>query len=165
MKFGGCTMAYREIRQDGDEVLRRKSRLVEVINERILLLIEDMADTMYKSDGVGLAAPQIGILKRIVVIDIGNGLFEMINPVILKQSGEQDGAEGCLSMLGTSGEVKRPMNVKAKYKDIKGEMVTIEAEGLFARAICHELDHLDGILYKDKAHRMYTKKEIENMKK
>ena len=158
-------MAYREIRIDGDEVLRRKSRSVDVINERIFLLIEDMADTMYKSDGVGLAAPQIGILKRIVVIDIGNGLFEMINPVILEQSGEQDGAEGCLSMPGTTGEVMRPMNVKAKYKDINGEMVTIEAEGLFARAICHEIDHLDGILYKDKAHRMYTKKEIENMKK
>ncbi|HEY5585863.1 MAG TPA: peptide deformylase [Ruminiclostridium sp.] len=158
-------MAYREIRKDGDEVLRKKSRAVEAINEKIFLLIEDMADTMYKSDGVGLAAPQIGILKRIVVIDVGDGLFEMINPVILEQRGEQDGIEGCLSMPGTSGEVKRPMNVKAKYKDVNGEMVTIEAEGLFARAICHELDHLDGILYKDKAHKMYTKKEIEDMQK
>jgi len=158
-------MAYREIRKDGDEVLRKKSRRVDVIDEKIIMLFEDMADTMYKADGVGLAAPQIGILKRIIVIDVGNGLFEMINPVILGQSGEQDGIEGCLSLPGTSGEVKRPLNVSAKYTDIRGETVIIEAEALFARAICHELDHLDGILYKDKAHKMYTKKEIEEMQK
>ncbi|MHB8065854.1 MAG: peptide deformylase [Ruminiclostridium sp.] len=158
-------MAYREIRKDGDEVLRKKSRLVEGIDNKILTLLEDMADTMYKADGVGLAAPQIGILKRIVTIDVGNGLFEMINPVILEQSGEQDGFEGCLSLPGTSGEVKRPMNVKARYIDRDGETVIIEAEELFARAICHELDHLDGILYKDKAHKMYTQKEIDDMQK
>jgi len=156
-------MAYREIRKDGDEVLRKKSRPVEEIDMKILKLIEDMADTMYKADGVGLAAPQIGILKRIVTIDVGNGLFEMINPVILEQSGEQDGFEGCLSLPGTSGEVKRPMNVKAKYMDRNGETIIIEAEELFARAICHELDHLDGILYKDKAHKMYTQQELEDM--
>jgi peptide deformylase len=156
-------MAYREIRKDGDEVLRKKSRPVEGIDNKIITLLEDMADTMYKADGVGLAAPQIGILKRIVTIDVGNGLFEMINPVILEQSGEQDGFEGCLSLPGTSGEVKRPMNVKARYIDRDGETVIIEAEELFARAICHELDHLDGVLYKDKAHRMYTQKEIEDM--
>jgi len=113
---------------------------------------------MYKADGVGLAAPQVGILKRVVVIDVGNGLFEMINPEIIEQSGEQDGIEGCLSIPGTSGEVVRPMYVKAKYTDRNGETVIIEAEELFARAICHELDHLDGILYKDKAHKMYTAK-------
>ncbi len=156
-------MAYREIRKDGDEVLRKMSRPVEAIDKKILTLLDDMADTMYKADGVGLAAPQVGILKRIVVIDVGNGLFEMINPVILEQSGEQDGMEGCLSVPGTSGEVVRPMHVKAKYTDRNGEIVIIEAEELFARAICHELDHLDGILYKDKAHRMYTAKEIEEM--
>jgi len=156
-------MAYREIRTDGDEVLRKKSRPVEGIDNKILTLLEDMADTMYKADGVGLAAPQIGILKRIVTIDVGNGLFEMINPVILDQSGEQDGFEGCLSLPGTSGEVKRPMYVKARYIDRDGETVIIEAEELFARAICHELDHLDGVLYKDKAHKMYTQKEIEDM--
>lgn len=158
-------MAYREIRKDGDEVLRKKSRPVEEIDKKVLTLIEDMADTMYKADGVGLAAPQIGILKRIVTIDVGDGLYAMINPVILEQSGEQDGPEGCLSMPGTTGDVKRPMNVKAKYTDINGETVIIEAEELFARAICHETDHLDGILYKDKAHKMYTLKEIEDMKK
>ena len=158
-------MAYREIRTDGDEVLRKKSRPVEGIDNKILTLLEDMADTMYKADGVGLAAPQIGILKRIVTIDVGNGLFEMINPVILDQSGEQDGFEGCLSLPGTSGEVKRPMYVKARYIDRDGETVIIEAEELFARAICHELDHLDGVLYKDKAHKMYTQKEIEDMQK
>lgn len=158
-------MAYRQIRKDGDEILRKKSRPVEVIDKKILAIIEDMADTMYKADGVGLAAPQIGILKRIVVIDTGNGLFEMINPVILEQSGEQDGMEGCLSMPGTSGDVKRPMFVKAKYTDPNGETVILEAHELFARAICHELDHLDGILYKDRAHKMYTQKELEDMQK
>lgn len=158
-------MAYREIRKDGDEVLRKKCRPVETIDNKILTLLEDMADTMYKADGVGLAAPQIGILKRIVVIDTGEGLYEMINPVILEQSGEQDGPEGCLSCPGESGEVIRPMYVKARYTDRNGETVTIEGEELFARAICHELDHLDGILYKDKAHKMYTKKELEDMQK
>ncbi len=158
-------MAYREIRKDGDEVLRKKSRPVEVIDNRVITLLEDMADTMYKADGVGLAAPQIGILKRVVVIDVGNGLFEMINPVILEQNGEQDGIEGCLSMPGFSGEVVRPMNVKAKYTDRNGETVIIEAEEFFARAICHELDHLDGVLYKDKAHKMYNPKEIAEMQK
>ncbi len=158
-------MAYREIRKDGDEVLRKKSRPVEVIDKKIETLLDDMAETMYKADGVGLAAPQVGILKRIVVIDVGNGLFEMINPVILEQSGEQDGIEGCLSVPGTSGEVVRPMFVTVKYTDRYGETVTLEAGELFARCICHELDHLDGILYKDKAHRMYTPKEIEDMQK
>lgn len=158
-------MAYREIRKDGDEVLRKKSRPVDVIDKKIETLLDDMADTMYKADGVGLAAPQVGILKRIVVIDVGNGLFEMINPEILEQSGEQDGIEGCLSIPGTSGEVVRPMHVKVSYTDRNGEPVILETEELFARAICHELDHLDGILYKDKAHKMLTPEEIEKMQK
>lgn len=154
-------MAYREIRKDGDEVLRKKCRPVEEIDKKLLTLIEDMADTMYKADGVGLAAPQVGILKRVVTIDVGDGLYEMINPVILEQSGEQDGPEGCLSIPGTTGEVKRPMYVKVRYTDIRGETVIIEAEEFFARAVCHEVDHLDGILYKDKAHKMYTPDELE----
>ncbi len=158
-------MAYREIRKDGDDVLRKKSRPVDVIDNKILTLLDDMADTMYKADGVGLAAPQVGILKRVVVVDVGDGLFEMINPVILEQSGQQDGIEGCLSIPGTSGDVVRPMHVKVKYMDRHGETVIIEAEELFARAVCHELDHLDGILYKDRAHKMYTPKEIEEMQK
>ncbi len=156
-------MAYRQIRQDGDEVLRKICRPVDTIDKKILSLLEDMADTMYRADGVGLAAPQIGVLKRIVVIDVGDGLYEMINPVILEQSGEQDGMEGCLSIPGISGKVKRPMNVTLRYTDRNGESVTIEANEFFARAICHELDHLDGILYKDKAHKMYTAKELEEM--
>lgn len=156
-------MAYRQIRKDGDEVLRKVCKQVDVIDKKILSLMEDMADTMYRADGVGLAAPQIGILKRLVVIDVGNGLFEMINPVIVEQSGEQDGMEGCLSMPGVSGDVKRPMYVTVKYTDRNGEPVTLQTSELFARAICHELDHLDGILYKDKAYRMYTEKELEEM--
>ncbi|EPR11437.1 peptide deformylase [Ruminiclostridium papyrosolvens] len=156
-------MAYRQIRKDGDEVLRKISRPVDTIDKKILSLLEDMADTMYRADGVGLAAPQIGVLKRMVVIDVGEGLYEMINPVILEQSGEQDGMEGCLSIPGISGKVVRPMNVTLKYTDRNGESITIEATEFFARAICHELDHLDGILYKDKAHKMYTAKELEEM--
>ncbi|AEY66075.1 peptide deformylase [Clostridium sp. BNL1100] len=156
-------MAYRQIRKDGDEVLRKISRPVDTIDKKILSLLEDMADTMYRADGVGLAAPQIGVLKRMVVIDVGDGLYEMINPVILEQSGEQDGMEGCLSIPGISGKVKRPMNVTLRYTDRNGESITIEANEFFARAICHELDHLDGILYKDKAHKMYTAKELEEM--
>ncbi len=158
-------MAYRQIRKDGEEVLRKISRPVESIDKKILSLLEDMADTMYRADGVGLAAPQIGVLKRMVVIDVGDGLYEMINPVILEQSGEQDGIEGCLSILGVLGKVKRPMNVTLKYTDRNGEDITIEASEFFARAICHELDHLDGILYKDKAYKMYTEKEFEEMQK
>ncbi|EGD47657.1 peptide deformylase [Ruminiclostridium papyrosolvens DSM 2782] len=158
-------MAYRQIRKDGEEVLRKISRPVENIDKKILSLLEDMADTMYRADGVGLAAPQIGVLKRMVVIDVGDGLYEMINPVILEQSGEQDGIEGCLSILGVLGKVKRPMNVTLKYTDRNGEDITIEASEFFARAICHELDHLDGILYKDKAYKMYTEKEFEEMQK
>lgn len=157
-------MAYRQIRIDGDEVLRKKCRPVEKIDSRILTLIEDMADTMYKADGVGLAAPQIGILKRIVTIDVGNGLIEMINPVIIESKGEQDGPEGCLSLPGKTGEVIRPMYVKAKYTNTRGETEIIEGEELLARCICHEIDHLDGILYKDIAHKMYTQEEMENMK-
>ncbi len=156
-------MAYRQIRKDGDEVLRKTSKPVDTIDKKILALLEDMADTMYRADGVGLAAPQIGILKRMVVIDVGDGLYEMINPVILEQSGEQDGMEGCLSIPGIMGKVKRPMNVTLRYTDRNGESVTIEASEFFARAICHELDHLDGILYKDKAYKMYTEKELEEM--
>lgn len=158
-------MAYRQIRKDGDEVLRKISRPVDSIDKKILALLEDMADTMYRADGVGLAAPQIGILKRIVVIDVGDGLYEMINPIILEQSGEQDGMEGCLSIPGVLGKVKRPMKVTLRYTDRNGEGITIEAKEFFARAICHELDHLDGILYKDKAHKMYTEKELEEMQK
>ena len=132
-------------------MLRKKCREVTVFDAKLHDLLNDMADTMYKADGVGLAAPQIGILRRIVVIDVGEGLYEMINPVITSEAGEQVGLEGCLSVPGKHGTVARPMKVKATYFDRNGKQCTVSAKELFARAICHELDHLDGTLYIDRA--------------
>ena len=143
-------MALRNIRKFGDDVLRQKCREVEKIDKRLLTLIDDMFDTMYEADGVGLAAPQVGILKRIVVIDIGDGLLELINPEIIETSGEQIGEEGCLSVIGESGIVRRPNVVKVRAYNRKGQLFEIEGEELLARAFCHEIDHLDGILYVDK---------------
>ncbi len=142
-------MAIRMIRTEGEEILRKKCKEIKEITPKIIELLDDMADTLYDSNGVGLAAPQVGILKRIVVIDIGEGLFELINPVILEKSGEQTGNEGCLSIPGKMGVVTRPNYVKAEATDRNGERYIIEATELMARAICHELDHLDGILYAD----------------
>ena len=144
-------MAKREIVKIGDDTLRKKCREVTAFDAKLHLLLDDMAETMYAADGVGLAAPQIGILRRIVVIDVGDGLIEMINPVIVSASGSQVGVEGCLSVPGKHGTVDRPMKVKAKYFDRNGEERTISGKELLARAICHELDHLDGTLYIDKA--------------
>ena len=143
-------MALREIVQIGEPVLRKKAKKVEVIDEKILQILDDMADTMYNADGVGLAAPQVGILKRIVVIDIGDGLLELINPEIIETSGEQIGEEVCLSVIGESGIVRRPNVVKVRAYNRKGQLFEIEGEELLARAFCHEIDHLDGILYVDK---------------
>ena len=143
-------MALREIVQIGEPVLRKKAKKVEVIDEKILQILDDMADTMYNADGVGLAAPQVGILKRIVVIDIGDGLLELINPEIIETSGEQIGEEGCLSVIGESGKVRRPNVVKVRAYNRKCQLFEIEGEELLARAFCHEIDHLDGILYVDK---------------
>lgn len=157
-------MAIRIVRKEGDDVLRKKAKPVEEINEKIAVLIKDMVETMYKYDGVGLAAPQIGVLKRIVVIDAGEKLYELINPVIVSQSGEQNYIEGCLSIPGMYGEVKRPAVVKVQALNPKGETVTIDGEGLLAVVLCHEIDHLDGILYKDKAIRMLSKEELEKEK-
>jgi len=147
-------MAIRNIRKDGDEVLRKISRKVDKIDDRVITLLKDMADTLYDSEGVGLAAPQVGILKRIVVIDVGEGLIELINPEIIEASGEQTGAEGCLSIPGVWGEVTRPNKVKVRAMNTKGKIVEYEGEELLARAFCHEIDHLDGILFKDKATKM-----------
>jgi len=144
-------MALRNIRIFGDDVLRKKCKEVTEVTPRTKQLIEDMLDTMYESEGVGLAAPQVGIVKRIVVIDIGDGPVIMINPVILEQSGEQTGDEGCLSLPGKAAIVKRPNYVKAKAYDENMKPYEIEGTELLARAICHELDHLDGILYSDRA--------------
>lgn len=143
-------MALRNIRKDGEEVLRKISREVNVINDKILTLLKDMADTMYKADGIGLAAPQVGILKRVVVIDAGEGLLELVNPKIINRSGMQVEVEGCLSLPGIYGEVERPAKVAVEALNSNGEKIVVEGEGLLARALCHEIDHLDGILFKDK---------------
>lgn len=143
-------MAIRKIRLEGDEVLRKKSKEVKEVTQKTLELIDDMFDTMYESYGVGLAAPQIGILKRIVVIDVtGEDPMVLINPEIIERSGNQTGEEGCLSLPGKCAIVTRPNRVVCKAFDENMEPITIEAEGLLARAICHETDHLDGILYRD----------------
>ena len=144
-------MAIRKIRHDGDDILRKVCKPIEKMTPRIQTLIEDMYETMYEANGVGLAAPQVGILKRVVVIDIGDGnAYTLINPEIIEADGEQTGEEGCLSLPGLQGTVTRPNHVICRAQNEEMEVYTIEAEGLLARAICHELDHLDGILYKDK---------------
>ena len=140
-------MALRQIRTIGDLCLNKVCKKVDEVNERTLTLIDDMLDTMYDADGVGLAAPQVGVLKRIVVIDVGDGPIVMINPEILETSGSQTGSEGCLSVPGKAGNVTRPNYVKAKAYDEEMNEYTIEGEELLARAICHELAHLDGHLY------------------
>ncbi|MGL6105337.1 peptide deformylase [Romboutsia sp.] len=143
-------MAIRQIVQIGEPVLRKKAKKVEKIDEKIIQLLEDMTDTMYEADGVGLAAPQVGILKRVVVIDIGEGLIEFINPEIVETSGEYIDDEGCLSVVGESGAVKRPYYVKVRAFDRNGQLFEIEGEELLARAFCHEIDHLEGVLFVDK---------------
>lgn len=144
-------MAIRRIMIYGkDDVLRKESKPVEKIDERILQLLDDMAETMRHADGVGIAAPQVGILRRVVVIDVGEGLIELINPEILETSGQQQGTEGCLSIPGVRGEVIRPEKVRVKALNRKGEPIEITGTGLLARALCHEIDHLDGILFIDK---------------
>lgn len=140
-------MAIRKIRTMGDRVLTKKCRPVEEMTPKIKTLINDMLDTMYDAYGVGLAAPQVGILKRIVVIDVGDRPWVLINPEITETSGEQTGDEGCLSLPGKSGTVTRPNVVTVKAYDENMEPFTLTGEGLLARAICHECDHLDGIMY------------------
>ena len=140
-------MALRTIRVQGDSVLTKKSRPVDKMTPRIGELITDMLDTMYDAMGVGLAAPQVGILKRIVVIDVGEGPIVLINPEILETSGEQTGDEGCLSVPGMAGQVTRPNYVKVKALDVNMNEQIYEGEGLLARAFCHEIDHLDGKMY------------------
>lgn len=144
-------MATRKIRIDGDSILRKICKPVTEMTPRLSQLIDDMFDTMYEANGVGLAAPQVGIVKRIVVIDIGDkNPLTLINPEIIETSGEQTGDEGCLSLPGKVGQVTRPMRVVCKALDRDMNEITVMGEGLLARAICHETDHLEGILYKDK---------------
>ncbi|MCR4647671.1 MAG: peptide deformylase [Lachnospiraceae bacterium] len=143
-------MALRMIREEGEDCLRCVCKEVTEITPRILELIEDLKDTMYEADGVGLAAPQVGIRKRIAVVDVGEGPVVLINPEVVSSEGEQTGNEGCLSIPGKCGVVTRPMKVKVRTRNLKWEWEEIEGEGLFARAMLHEMDHLDGILYIDK---------------
>ena len=142
-------MAIRNVRKIGDEILRKKSRPVEEIDNKIITLLDDMADTMYEANGVGLAAPQIGQLKRIFVIDIGEGLIEFINPVVIATEGEQFGEEGCLSVPNKYGNVRRPNYAKLRAQDRHGNFFEIEGTELMARAMLHEFDHLEGRLYVD----------------
>lgn len=145
-------MAIRNIRENGDEILRKKCRTVEVVDNKVKQLVEDMLETMYKYNGVGLAAPQVGVLKRVVVIDIddGNGPYVLINPEIIKEKGEQEVEEGCLSFPNKFGKIIRPAEVTVKAWDIDGKEYKIKAKELLAQAISHEVDHLDGILFVDK---------------
>ena len=147
-------MAIRNVVQEGDEVLRKKCFEVTAFDEKLAQLLDDMRDTVRKEDGAGLAAPQVGVLRRVVVVDVSEGFYELINPVIVEQKGEQTGWEGCLSVRGRRGVVTRPMIVKVEYSDRKGKRRKLVARGFFARAVCHELDHLDGILYIDRAEKV-----------
>ncbi len=140
-------MALREMRYKDDEVLYKRCKEVKKFDEKLAILLDDMYETMQKANGVGLAAPQVGILKRAVVIDIGEGKIELINPEIIETSGSQTGNEGCLSFPGVWGEVERPMYVKVKAFDRNGNEFELEGEELLARAICHECDHLDGVVF------------------
>lgn len=144
-------MALRNIRKLGDEILRKKCRRVDNIDDKIITLLDDMAETMYEANGVGLAAPQVGVLRRIAVIDVGDGLIELINPEIIEKSGSQTADEGCLSVPGRYGKVERPQKVTVRATNRFGEEYELSAEDLLARAVCHETDHLDGVVFVDLA--------------
>lgn len=143
-------MALREIRKKDDEILYKKCKEVSVFDKKLGILLDDMYETMQKCDGVGLAAPQVGILKCVVVIDIGEGKIELVNPKIIKAEGSQTGSEGCLSVPGVYGEVERPNDVTVRAQDRNGEFFEISGSELLARAFCHEIDHLNGELFLDK---------------
>ena len=148
-------MSARFVVQTGDPVLREKCKEIRTFNTELCQLLTDMKETVRKENGAGLAAPQIGVPIRVVVIDVDEGFYELINPVIVSAKGEQVGPEGCLSVKGKQGTVRRPYKVKAEYRDRYGKKHKLTAEGFFARAVCHELDHLDGVLYTDKAAELY----------
>ncbi len=154
-------MAIRNIVKEGDPVLTKICRPVEKFDERLAQLLDDMYETMVKGEGVGIAAPQVGILRRIFVIDIGEGKLEFINPKILKTKGRQEGSEGCLSCPGEFGITERPMYVTVTAQNRNGDHFTINAEGLLAKAICHENDHLDGILFKEHIIRKIDPNELK----
>lgn len=155
-------MGIRNIRLNDDPILKKVSRPVEVFDERLFVLLDDMKDTLYKADGCGLAAVQVGVLKRVVLVDVGDGLIELINPEIIEREGEQFEVEGCLSIPGKSGITKRPMSVKVKAQNRNGKWCQYKGEGLKARAFCHEIDHLDGHLYTE---RLAPQEVIDRIKK
>lgn len=157
-------MALRKIMTEKDSALHKVCRPVTEFNDRLHRLLDDMTETLRQANGVGLAAPQVGILRRAVVVETGEeNMLELVNPRILEQSGEQDGAEGCLSVPGKWGMVKRPNYVKLQAQDRFGNWFEVEAEALIARCFCHELDHLDGHLYTEKVSRFLTEEEMEQM--
>lgn len=155
-------MAIRNIRVNDDPILKKVSRPVEVFDERLFTLLDDMKDTLYKADGCGLAAVQVGVLKRVVLVDVGEGLMELINPEIIETEGVQYEIEGCLSLPGKNGVTQRPMTVKVKAQNREGRWCVYKGEGLKARAFCHEIDHLDGHLYTE---RLAPEDVIANIKK
>lgn len=155
-------MALRNIVKEGDPILSKVCRPVEKFDDKLHTLLDDMYETMIKSNGVGIAGPQVGMLRRVFVVDIGEGKIEFINPEILKTRGKQEGSEGCLSCPGEYGIVVRPMFVTIQAQDRNGETFTLDAEGFLARAICHENDHLNGILFKKHASRMLSPEELQD---
>ncbi len=157
-------MAIRTIVHKGDDILRKKSRSVGEITPKIITLLEDMLETMIESNGAGLAAPQVGVLRRVAIVDDGSGPIELINPVIISQEGLQHEVEGCLSIPGVLGIVERPEHVVVEALDRNGVLQTFEGDGLLARAFCHEIDHLDGILFDEKATSFLTEEEIETLR-
>ena len=164
-------MALRDIVYEGDKILTKKCRPVEKFDDKLALLLDDMIDTLKKSGGVGLAAPQVGVLRRAVIVletNVPEGedeyIIELVNPEIIESDGEQYGAEGCLSVPGEYGLVRRPMHVKVRAQDRNGEFFEVEGEGLTARCFCHEIDHLNGIVFTSKCERMLTEEELESGK-
>ena len=156
-------MALRNILTEGNPTLNKVCRAVTSFDERLATLIDDMKETVRHANGVGLAAPQVGVLRRIVVVDLGEEIIELVNPRILEQSGEQDGLEGCLSVPERFGMVKRPNYVKVEAQDRHGDWYEYEGEALIARCFCHELEHLDGHLYTEKAYKMLTEEEYQEL--
>lgn len=157
-------MALRNIVIEGDPILLKKCRPVEKFDQRLWNLLDDIVETLADSGGVGLAAPQVGVMRRICVIDVGDGPMEFINPVIIASEGEQEVQEGCLSCPGEFGIIKRPAHVKARFQDREGNTLEMEGDDLLAQAMCHEFDHLDGVLFKTKVERMLTEEELKQMR-
>ena len=154
-------MALRNIVTQGDPILNKKCRPVTEFDEKLANLLDDMFETMHNANGVGLAGPQVGILRRVVVVDVGDDVLELVNPELLETEGEQEGPEGCLSVPGKYGLVKRPYKAKVRAQDRNGDWFEVEGEELIARCFCHELDHLDGIVYTEVMERFLTDEEME----